>query len=484
MLPLSWEERLHAMSPPIYTHDSYWQMSEASRRALQEQARAIPPAFGAVPGTAPAMYEAQQAPLYYWMMAVPLRLASEWSLAARVLLIRVLGVLLASLVVPIAYGAASCFTGSPTQALGVVAVIVCMPELMIDVSRAGNESLAIVVYSGLTLLLLIGIRPGHAKLFIAGGFLLGVGLLTKAYFVLAVPAFVLVAIYSLLRLPAERIRILLSAVAGIGLAALISVGWYWRNHVLTGSWSGEENDVTAAHLSRAHLLSASGHVNWTGGITSVLVSHIWFGGWSFLKLPKPVYLVFALGMAAALLGLIKLVFKDRLRSGQLFVVLALYVCFWIGLLYDIFVVYIATGVSASDGWYMYAVVVPEVLLVCCGLYSIVPARWHRAILPGLASVFAVIDFYGVTALLVPYYTGVIAHVSGSDVVRPVRLMQLLTASPRLLLERLAANRPAALGPTVLGMLFAVYCLSTVATVVVSYATEAAVAPNADFRPQP
>jgi len=87
-------------------------------------------------------------------------------------------------------------------------------------------------------------------------------------------------------------------------------------------------------------------------------------------------------------------------------------------------------------------------------------------------------------LLVPYYTGVIAHVSGSDVVRPVRLMQLLTASPRLLLERLAANRPAALGPTVLGMLFAVYCLSTVATVVVSYATEAAVAPNADFRPQP
>ncbi len=111
-LPLSWEQRLHVLTPPIYTQDSYWQLSAADRRALQEQTRAIPPAWGAQLGTGPALYEAQQAPLYYWMMSVPLRWAWTWPLAGRVMLIRMLSVLLASLVIPIAYAAARSFFAS------------------------------------------------------------------------------------------------------------------------------------------------------------------------------------------------------------------------------------------------------------------------------------------------------------------------------------------------------------------------------------
>jgi 4-amino-4-deoxy-L-arabinose transferase-like glycosyltransferase len=469
LLPLSWEQRLHAMAPPIYTADSYWELSEAGRTELQRRFRAIPPACGMQQGTAPALYEAQQAPLYYWLMAFPLSLAAGWSLAARVLLLRVLSVLLASLLVPIAYIAAKKFFADGAQALGIVAVITCMPELMIDISRVANESLAIAAYSLLTLLLLLAVRPGGSKWFVIAGVVLGLGLLTKAYFLLAMPAFLMVAGHSAYRCRGERGRILFNAAAGIVGAALLSSWWYWRNHVLTGSWSGEETDVLMAHQPLAARTAAFAHVNWIGGMTSVLVSHIWFGGWSFLKLPKAIYVIFAIGMIAAVAGLLNLVSKDRLRSDGLMAMLALYGFFWIGLMYGVFVIYNATGISAVPGWYMYAVIVPELLLVTWGLYSIVPKRWQWLALPGMTAAFAAIDFYGVCALLIPYYTGIIAHLPASDIVRPAGALQLVNAGPHLLLDRLTANKAVLLVPWVLGLLFLAYCLSTAVTVVVSYA---------------
>lgn len=466
LLPLSWEQRLHRMDPPIYTQDNYWQLPESDRRELQQQVRSIPPEWFTQTGTAPAMYEAQQAPLYYWIMSIPLRLNWRWGLPAQLMLIRILGVLLASLLIPIAYVAAKRFFNSRAAAVGVVSVIVCMPELMIDVTRASNESLAVVVFSVLTLLLLMAVEPGGFRWFVAAGAVLGIGLLTKAYFVAGVPAFILIALYSIRKYEGERKRVAWNALLGLALAVLLSFGWYWRNHSLTGSWSGEENDVAAVRGGMAHLMPAALHVNWVGGVTSVLVSHIWFGGWSFLKLPKPIYLLFALGIAVVVAGLAKLLLKDRLRSSNLFVVFTLYGCFWIGLLYDILVVRMATGVSASDGWYMYAVILPELLLAAASLYSLLPQRMWWAILPSIAAAFAAIDLYGVCFLLIPYYAGIIRHTG--DLVRPASLAQFANASPLFVLQRLTANRPEVVSPWLLAVLTVFYFAATLLPVVLGY----------------
>lgn len=468
LFPLSWEQRLHAMAPPIYTEDSYWHLTEADRLTLQEQVRAIPPAWGSESGTAPAMYEAQQAPLYYWIMSVPLGLSRQWSLPGRVLLIRILSALLASLCIPIAYLAARKFFTSESVGLGVIALITCMPELMIDISRAGNECLAIPLYTLLTLLLLLAVEPGGSPWLLTAGAVLGLGLLTKAYFLVALPPFVLLAVYAAWRTPSARKRVLLRGGLGVALALLVSFGWYWRNRILTGTWSGEENDVAATHSTVGNVLTSIRHVNWSGGITSVLVSHVWFGGWSFLKLPKPLYVLFALGMVLAACGLVIVVMKGRLQSRPLVVVGVLYGMFWAGLLYNVFVVFVATGVSASDGWYMYAVVVPELLLVTCGLFAVVPKRWRKAVLPALTAAFAAIDLYGVHALLLPYYTGLIAHLPGSDLVTPARFQQLVAAGPQFILTRLTVNKPAFLGTGSVTLLFGAYYLATAVTVGVAF----------------
>jgi 4-amino-4-deoxy-L-arabinose transferase-like glycosyltransferase len=376
--------------------------------------------------------------------------------------------LFASLCIPIAFLAARKFFASEAMGLGVAALMVCMPELMIDVSRTGNESLAIPLYSMLTLLLLRAVEPGASRLLWAAGVVLGLGLLTKAYFAFALPALLLPAAYFSGRpLPGESKRAILHGSQGIALALLISFGWYLRTRLLTGAWSGEGSEVTAAHAGLGHLMTAFRHVNWIGGITSVLVSHVWFGGWSFLKLPKPVYVLFAFGMAAAAYGVVKLLIQDRPWPRQLLVVVVLYGLFWVGLLYHVFVTFVATGVSASTGWYMYAVIVPELLLLTCGLFAVTPRSWHRWVLPTVTVAFAAIDVYSVHALLVPYYTGVIAHVAGSRTVSPATWPQLATAGPHLILTRLSVNKPSFLEPGTLVLLFLLYYLSTAIVVTVA-----------------
>ena len=257
LLPLSWEQRLHVLAPPIYTHDSYWQLSDVERTTLQGQLRKLPPEWQAQNGTAPTMYEAQQGPLYYWLMSLPVRLVPEWSLASRVMLVRLLSLLLASLLVPIAYATAARVLGRPEYAIGIVAVVVCMPELMIDICRAGNESLAVVVFSLLAYALVVAVQEQSARWFLIAGVVLGVGLLTKAYFVVAVPAFCVVVLHAAWRSPSQRSRLLTNGALAVLIAAAMSFGWYWRNHALTGSWSGEENDVTAMHGGISHLLNAA-----------------------------------------------------------------------------------------------------------------------------------------------------------------------------------------------------------------------------------
>ncbi len=103
LLPLSWNSVFTFYSHRSIPRTATGNWRESDRTELEKNLRSIPPEWQSQQGTAPAMYEAQQAPLYYWMMSVPMRVASSWGLPARVILIRVLSVLLASMLVPIAY---------------------------------------------------------------------------------------------------------------------------------------------------------------------------------------------------------------------------------------------------------------------------------------------------------------------------------------------------------------------------------------------
>jgi uncharacterized membrane protein len=69
--------------------------------------------------------------------------------------------------------------------------------------------------------------------------------------------------------------------------------------------------------------------------------------------------------------------------------------------------------------------------------------------------------------MAPYYTGLIAHVPGSDVVLPVRLVRLTAKGAGFFLMRLQENRPIAISAPCIGMAFVLYVVASISTVAVA-----------------
>jgi len=468
LLPVPWELQFQSIPKPLATYDDFWRLTLAERNRRMDALRALPPEQGAHPAAEPIRnYESQQAPLYYWLVAIPLGWMKAMPLLSRVYLLRILNVLLASAVVPSVWSIARRVLRSDLQAAGVTAVVVLMPELMINVARVGNQSLSLMLYS---LLLVAALRVAQHSMswrwWIALGCALGIGLMTMASFLTAIPAVIVLAGISFwVPRGAGTRNPKISTIVGrcsAAFAAAFAIAGYWYNHVhaASGSWSGLGHDAALRHISLLQKLSAVPRVNWKSGVLSVLISHIWFGGWSFLRVPVALYLVAFLVIVLGITGVVVRLYRPRGADDEIrdvLVLAAFYLCFWAGLAYHVLITFLHEGVSASTGWYLYAAVAAEGILLVWGLEAFFPVG---VVLPLLAIAVAGLDLYGMHALLIPYYTGLTAH--HNDVVSP-GLLQTIRHLPEVF-SRLSETRPAWLGDPVLVSWWIGYWVATVGTV--------------------
>lgn len=479
LLPLPWILAQSQLPQPLFSHEQYWNLSPRKRLELQQTLQSMPQDSGKEAGSENiGNYEAKQMPLYYLLLFPVFHWTASLALPAQVFLLRFVSVLLASLVVPLGYLTARSTLRDSALAFSTVVLITALPELFINLSRVGNEGLALVVFS---LMLYAAVRtvegPNKFQYFYLLAIGLGLGLLTKGYFLAAFPAFFLIALWSWWRWPGERRRIVLHAILAIILLAIIAGPWYLRVHAQTGSWSGESYEITLRSMSKLQLLAQARHVNWVSGVVSILLSHVWFGAWSFLKFSRAVYLLFGLIIFTALLGMCRAVLAWRKQRclpqlesfdrGKILVLLFFYLFFWLGLAYDTLIIYAASGVSASNGWYMYSLIVAEAILLYVGLAAILPSHFRRRILPIVIAMFAVLDLAGMHLLLLPYYTGITSHIS-QDRVPLAGIGQLFHTGILEFARRLSANKPALLGPGVLISLWILYLTSTVLLVLLAF----------------
>ncbi|MGH9721484.1 MAG: hypothetical protein ACRD8O_14840, partial [Bryobacteraceae bacterium] len=268
-------------------------------------------------------------------------------------------------------------------------------------------------------------RPARAEWM---GAALGAGLLAKAYFVAAVPA-----VFLLFAQARQAAR----ALQAFAVTALVAGWWYWRNRQATGVWSGVPDDAAAHHASLSRWIDGILQTRWAEALDSTLLSHLWFGNWSFLQVRSWMYHFFYLVIALAAAGL----FWRMRRGARTLVPLVLfYGFFWAALAYSVLITYLARGVSATTGWYLYCLVIVEVILATAGLAALLPRSAHRAILPAGAFCFMALDLYATHFVLIPYYTGLIAHRPGGGVTA-----FHLDAGARLgwgeLIRRLCVNKP-------------------------------------------
>ena len=473
LLPLPWELQFQAIPPPLTTHDDFWKLPPVEREQRIDTVRSLDPREGMKPAIEPVLnYEAQQAPLYYWLFAIPMRWMSAASLLSRIYWLRGLNLLLASAAIPLAYWMAKRVLCSEWQALSATAIIVLLPELMINVARVSNESLALFCYTAMLAAATLAVsRPQSWLAWLVMGGALGCGLLSKAYVLSAVPAVFVVAALALASPgPKDRYRswplaVLLRVAAAMSVATAIAGAWYVRVHGSTGSWTGVKDEVAVSHLSLLQKLAEVPHADWKSGILSITVSHVWFGAWSFLRLPNFLYeaafLVIVLAMAGVVLRLLRSHPPATGTNGVL-ALSAFYVCFWAGLAYDVLVNFLSHGVAASTGWYLYAAVAAEVVLLAWGLQTFLPGR---LVFPLLAFGAAGLDLYGMHALLMPYYSGLTTHQQG-------RVSPALTQTTAHLHEvflRLSQTRQEWLTAPGLAGLWIAYWIATSATVLTVFA---------------
>jgi hypothetical protein len=392
--PLPWT--LQDLHPGVISYDRWWKLTVAER---ERRLSSVAPSHAQDPGGG-VVYEAQQPPLYYWALAPVLAVAERraMTLVQRVILLRCASILLCSLALPFGWAMARRVFGSDAAALGIVAIVVCMPELLINVARVGNESMAVVAGAALTLGCVAvseGDRTWRAAL--GTGVALGACLLTKVYFLSALPA---VWTVFLLRRNGKGLAATL-------LAAAASGWWYRFMDQATGDPTGMIQSVALRQVTAAEKIHAALHLNWLRGLDVAMLSHLWFGGWSFLHLRSWIYHGLYVVFLAAAVGVVLAAIRGKWRA---FLAPALLeFCLCAGLAYHVVLGQIGYGVPMTSGWYLYCLVFAEIVLVVMGLREVLPAPAKRWVAPGLAAIFALLDAYGLTFIQIPYYTGITAH---------------------------------------------------------------------------
>ena len=324
------------------------------------------------------LYEAQQPPLYYWLMAGPWALGRGMPVENRVLMLRLLSVLIASTGIIFTFLAAERLLKSPLWAAVAAAVVVVFPNLLTDVARVGNDSLAFALFSAL--LWLLTLRPVPR----ITGVVFAAGLLTKVFFLVAIPVTIAVLVIS--RADLRRITVILMTAFGL------SGWWYLVTHARTGSWTGW-SETAMQTWSATTLIATAMKVHWVHAAGVAFRSFIWFGDWSFLKLPNWMYIPAGfLFLAGALV----------IRSARdYWVPITLTGAFALAMTYHTIVTYLLHDISASPGWYFCTLLAPIVILLVAGLRSWLGTA--SALAP--ASLLIALDAYGNFCVSLPFYAG-------------------------------------------------------------------------------
>jgi hypothetical protein len=415
----------------VIPHHEFWSLPAEERSRREADFRRIPAEFARRPSDI-ASQHTPQAPVYYWLMAPVLWAARGASLSTQVFLLRGFSILIATLIIPLVFLIGRAVFEEDRVALGCAAMVALMPELAVDMARVSNECLAVVLYTAV-IWLAIQRRSGWIL-----GVLLGIGLITKAYFLAALAG----------------VAVVLWAPRAFALAILISGWWYGRNLWTTGSATGLREAVMLGGSSLWSVLQDADSLPWKQALDSILLSHLYLGGWSYLTVDHRVYHVLFIVIAVAGVGALLVWRKQQIRS-----LIFIYAAFWMAQLYSTVLTFVAWGVPASLGWYLYAVIGAQAALTIAGLRRVFGGAgiWIAAVLCGA------LDLYAMHAVALPYYTGMLSQ----PPTRAAAIRGWGDLSVSEVFSRLAVFKPVFLTQGALMALWVLYLAATVALVAVA-----------------
>ncbi len=297
LLPMSYIMRRNMNINGVRTFDQYTALDSGTRREIRQKVEQIPPGLSTQESPRYIQnYEVHHAPLSYFLMAIPNGLMSQTPLLLRVLWLRLM--VASSCVMLMFWGTLALGREAgldDTYAALLVFLIFSCQMFWATVAHVCNDWLAIP----LAVWTLVWAMRYHREPSLPNALRLAVvlalGLLTKAYFLVFVPLY-LVAIFVWFRrgpLPPRRLAALLA------IPAILAGPWYIRNLSLYGNLSGRLEESSGVTMGAA--LRSLASIPWLKSFPFMARGAFWMGNASFTDFSVSTMNALLLALVIALL---------------------------------------------------------------------------------------------------------------------------------------------------------------------------------------
>ena len=306
-------------------------------------------------------WQGQHPPLYYLLLDLPYRVVRFWSPGARLLLLRLCSVFLACSSLVFWLKTVSLFPSAETRRLLLLVgvSVIFFPSLFYDLSRLGNDSLMTLLFVASLYFLLSTYVHKQERLidFAKLAFTLGLGLLTKLFFLPLWGGAILSSLWLGVRITKLGLKpLLLRVLLLVGLPLLLAGWWfaffYSRYGMVVGS--DELYAFRSTIPSPPHELTNSQFFAQLFSVAKGFVTtFLWCGTWSWVRPPRLLYICFLPLFALTVYGLILFVKDPRQLEKRQIVTTAGLLCIPLlpGFLYHMYLRVAFTGIGAGTGGY-------------------------------------------------------------------------------------------------------------------------------------
>jgi hypothetical protein len=326
-------------------------------------------------------WEAQHPPLYYLLLAPLEKLTDRTAFVTQILILRMASHLLALLGVFFALLSVtrSKEVDAKTVLVGFALYPIILPMFFPEFTRIGSDSLCLLL-AGLLALLLSewNLAKDNRKLAVAIGVTLGLGLVTKAFFIPIAMALTIFLVLSSLKGARREWQ---GPVLILALALFIGGGWYVYKFISYGDPIGSNDTLQLARQGGliANLEQHFSLYAFARGLLVTIVTWSWAGTWSLTRLPNLLQVpLLALTVWVAAAYLVQL--KRRPLADPAWLPVWLLGIFGCGFLYHILISVAINGNGNTPGWYLHILMPWVAPAIAMGVHAI----WqHRSARPAL-----------------------------------------------------------------------------------------------------
>ncbi len=346
-------------------------------------------------------WEAQHAPLYYLLLA-PFEIISEkLSLVTQIFMLRLGSFLIALAGIALALYAAR---HSPEALLGFAVYPILFPMFFPEFARLGNDSLSMLVCAVLALLVRRYSRDiSNSNLYLALGVTLGIGLLTKAFFI---PITAAIAVWLFASNTVLNPRHMPRTIENVGLLLMTAIvtGGFWYVYKLA-------NHVPIVGFEEPQTLAEQGglvaglrqHFSVLGmlqGFAVNFVTWIWAGTWSLARMHALLYAPIIL-LAVLVLIAFAMKLKEKPLADPAWLTVFLFGFFALGFLRHMVISLAIKGIGNTPAWYLHILLPFAAPCIGIGITTLLRHTWGNIIIKillALAGLFQLAAIWSQVAL--------------------------------------------------------------------------------------